>query len=232
MGKKNKKQKFAEVESFPNFFQPGYFDIQDNGFPLKGKWNKEYFKNDNPIIAEFGCGKGDYTYNLAKKNPNKNYIGMDLKGNRIWKGAKDSIKDGLSNVAFVRGQVQHVQEYFEPGELSEIWITFPDPQLEKPRHRKRFTHPAFLERYRNILAQDHLIHLKTDSDVFFDYTLEILKEEGIEPIICSYDVYTDPEIEENAPEVKEIQTFYERMWLAEGRLIKYLRFCLNPTNNG
>ncbi len=227
MGKKNKKRKFAEVGTFPNFFQPLYLELQESGFPLKGKWNSDYFKNDNPITVELGCGKGDYTYGLAKKYPNRNFIGIDIKGARIWKGAKDSLQDDLNNVAFIRGQAQHLEYFFTPGELSEVWITFPDPQLQKPRIRKRFTHPTFLERYKKLLKPDHLIHLKTDSVEFFDYTLEVLEEEGIKPVVCIHDLYGNEKATAIEEEVRAIKTYYEQIWLAEGRIIKYVRFKLN-----
>ena len=225
MGKKRKLQQFAEVKTFDHFFELNYHSLMQEGFSLKGKWSSEFFKNEHPIIIELGCGKGEYTVGLAQMFPENNYIGIDRKGARTWRGAKISLQEQIKNVAFIRGQVQHIEHYFDVGEVSQIWITFPDPQLQSPRIRKRFTHPVFLEHYRRILSENHLIHLKTDNDAFFEYTLEIIDEQHCQLLCCSYDLYNDHN-EDIGNEVRYIQTFYEKMWLKEEKKIKYLRFRL------
>lgn len=197
----------------------------EQGFPLKGKWNVDFFKNDQPIVVELGCGKGEYTVGLAQRFPQYNYIGFDRKSARMWRGAKIVFKENIDNVAFVRGQVENIEHYFEPEEVEQIWITFPDPQLQKPRIRKRLTHPMFLERYRKILNPNHFIHLKTDDDTFYQFTLETVVENGHHLICHSGDLYGEenPEI---GDEVRSIKTFYEQRWLKEGKKIKYVKFRL------
>ena len=226
MGKKRKLQQFAEVKTFEHFFESDYRSLTQAGFPLKGKWNSDFFKNDNPLILELGCGKGEYTVGLAQMFPENNYIGIDRKGARMWRGAKISLQENIDNVSFIRGQVQNIEHYFAPNEVSQIWITFPDPQLQSPRIRKRLTHPTFLEHYRNILKPNHFIHLKTDDDTFFEYTLEVIAEHHHQLLCCSYDLYND-ENENIGDEVRSIQTFYEKKWLKEEKKIKYLRFRLD-----
>ena len=223
MGKKRKLQQFAEVKTFDHFFERNYHALMEEGFALKGNWNRDFFKNDRPIIVELGCGKGEYTVGLAQMFPDNNYIGIDRKGARMWRGAKISLQENIENVAFIRGQVQNIEHYFATGEVSQIWITFPDPQLQSPRTRKRLTHPVFLEHYRHVLAENHLIHLKTDNDAFFEYTLEVINEQQLPLLCCSYDLYNDSN-ENIGNEVRSIQTFYEKMWLKDGKNIKYLRF--------
>jgi len=225
MGKKRKLQQFAEVKTFDHFFEFDYHSLMQKGFPLKGKWNSDFFNNNHPIILELGCGKGEYSVGLAQMFPDNNYIGIDRKGARMWRGAKISLLENLKNVAFIRGQVQNIEFYFEQGEVSQIWITFPDPQLQSPRIRKRLTHPIFLDHYRRVLSENHLIHLKTDNDTFFEYTLEIINEHNHQLLCCSNDMYNDCN-KEIGDEVRLIQTFYEKMWLKEGAKIKYLCFKL------
>jgi len=223
MGKKRKLQQFAEVKTFNNFFELDYHALMQEGFPLKGKWNSDFFKNDHPIIVELGCGKGEYTVGLAQMFPENNYIGIDRKSARMWRGAKISLTEHVDNVAFIRGQAQHIEHYFAPEEVSQIWITFPDPQLQSPRIRKRLTHPVLLEYYRHVLSENHLIHLKTDNDDFFEYTLNVIAEQHHQLLCHSHDLYNDPN-ENIGNEPRSIQTFYEKMWLKEGKTIKYLRF--------
>ncbi len=209
---KGKLEKFSEFDAFENTL-----DFNDN---TKGKWHV-IFGNNNPIVLELACGKGDYTTGLAKRNPQFNYIGIDIKGNRLWRGAKTAIEEKLTNVRFLRIQIDFIEKYFAPEEVSEIWITFPDPQPAKPR--KRLTSSRFLSHYRQIATPDTTINLKLDSDLFYESTLETIAEEGLEIIENIPDVYKMP----CKAELKEIQTFYENIWLKEGRIIKYLKFRLN-----
>lgn len=218
---KNKLARFAENETFANLFQLSYEQITKEGFALKGKWNEEFFKNDNPIVLELGCGKGEYTVGLAKKYPNKNFIGIDIKGARLWRGCKISNEDKMNNVAFVRTHIQMIESYFAENEVSEIWITFPDPQLKKPN--KRLTCERFLKLYKNILKQDGIVHLKTDSQELYEYTKdEVLIPSKREILYNTNDLYNSDFKED----VIEIQTFYESMYLKIGKPITYLKFRL------
>ncbi|MBO7276642.1 MAG: tRNA (guanosine(46)-N7)-methyltransferase TrmB [Bacteroidales bacterium] len=218
---KNKLARFAENETFANLFQLSYEQITKEGFALKGKWNQEFFKNDNPIVLELGCGKGEYTVGLAKKYPNKNFIGIDIKGARLWRGCKTSNEENMTNVAFVRTHIQMIESYFAQQEVSEIWITFPDPQLKKPN--KRLTCERFLKLYSNILKTDGIIHLKTDSQELYEYTKdEVLIPSKREIIYNTSDLYSSDFKED----VIEIQTFYESMYLKIGKPITYLKFKL------
>lgn len=221
---KRKLQRFAENATFNHFFQPLWEELAA-GFPLCGKWNSDFFGNNNPVIIEMGCGKGEYTVDLSDKYPERNFIGIDKKGARMWRGAKTSIEDNRKNVAFVRTRAENICMVFGPGEIDEIWITFPEPQPNSPRHSKRFTSPEFINRYRKLLKPGGIIHLKTDSDLFYTYTLEVINESGHELLYSNNDLYanpTDPEVKD----VIDVQTHYEKIWLAQGLTIKYLRFRL------
>lgn len=218
---KNKLARFAENETFANLFQLTYEQITKEGFALKGKWNEDFFKNDNPIVLELGCGKGEYTVGLAKKYPNKNFIGIDIKGARLWRGCKTSNEDKMTNVAFVRTHIQMIESYFAQNEVSEIWITFPDPQLKKPN--KRLTCERFLSLYKNILKSEGIVHLKTDSQELYEYTKdEVLIPSKREILYNTNDLYNSDFKED----VIEIQTFYEAMYLKIGKPITYLKFKL------
>ena len=219
MGKKRKLEHFEENKTFYNFFQPSYPELI-NGFHLKGNWHEKFFRNGHPIVLELGCGKGEYSVNLAKKYPGKNFIGIDIKGARMWKGASISNSEKLLNTAFVRTSIELLEYIFAPGEVNEIWITFPDPQPNKPRIKKRLTSPQFLERYKKILAQEAVIHLKTDNSNLFEYTLEVISEGNHELLYHTRDLYNSGVDNETT----QIQTFYEKMFLKEGIPIKYLRF--------
>jgi tRNA (guanine-N7-)-methyltransferase len=221
---KRKLQRFAENETFSHFFQPGWEELSA-GFSLRGKWNTGFFGNNNPIIIEMGCGKGEYTVDLSEKYTERNFIGIDKKGARMWRGAKTSIEANRSNVAFVRTRAENINLVFGPAEVDEIWITFPEPQPNSPRHSKRFTSPEFIKRYRKLLKPGGIIHLKTDSDLFYSYTLEVISEGGHELLYNNSNLYLNP----GDPEVKDVidvQTHYEKIWLAQGLTIKYLRFRL------
>lgn len=225
MGSKNKRKRFKENETFRNVIQPSREELVANQFPLRGKWGAEFFKNTHPIVLELGCGKGEYSVNLAKAHPDKNFIGIDIKGARFWRGAKTALEDNLLNVAFVRMQIELIEKAFAPGEVSEIWITFPDPQIKYKRTKHRLTNADFLQRYKNILTPEGLIHLKTDSEFMHGYTLGLLHGLGFKILYAHHDVYgTDY----SPKEVREIQTFYEKQFLAEGKKITYIRFQLKP----
>ncbi len=221
MGKKNKQQRFTENLTFDNLFQLSYDEVI-KGFRLKDKWATDFFKNDHPLILELGCGKGEYTVGLAKNNPDKNYIGVDIKGARMWRGLKTAHEENLTNVAFIRTRINLIEYYFGPDEVSEIWITFPDPHPRETKERKRLTSPQFLDRYRKLAKKDAIVHLKTDNIIMFDFTLDVIKEQKLELFYSSEDVYG----EELYNEVTRIQTFYERKWLKHGTKIKYLKFSL------
>ena len=213
---------FRENLTFSHLFQPRYHEIEEN-FRLSSCWGKDFFSNTNPIILELGCGKGEYTVGLAEKYPEKNFIGIDFKGARLWRGAKTVQEKKMKNVAFIRTQVDHVNKFFGPGEISEIWITFPDPQPGK--ERKRLTAPLFLDRYRILLCPDGILHLKTDDLDFYNYTLEII-EQYHHPVLFSTDDLYHSGFSED---VISIRTFYENMWLEIGKKICYIKFKLNRT---
>ena len=219
MGSKNKLKRFAENETFSNVIQPTREAIL-KGFEFKGAWNS-FFKNDNPIVLELGCGKGEYTVGLAKLNPDKNYIGIDIKGARFWRGAKTALEEGLTNVAFIRTQIELIDDLFAGGEVSEIWITFPDPQIKYKRTKHRMTNEAFLKKYQKILKTNGLVHLKTDSEFMHGYTLGLLHGLGYTVEYANHNVYNN---EGSSEEVLKIKTFYENQYLEERKPITYIKF--------
>ena len=217
---RHKLAQFAENETFSHMFYMPWEELL-NGFPLKGNWQKDFFKNDNPITLELGCGKGEYTVGLAKKYPDRNFIGIDLKGARMWHGASTAQKEGLKNVAFIRTKIDQILHFFAANEVAEIWLTFSDPQPK--RERRRLSSPRFLNLYREILEPNGIIHQKTDNRELFDYTLEVLDFFKLPLDYSTFDVYNS-----DAPkDVLEIQTYYEKMFLKEGIPINYMRFRLN-----
>ncbi len=218
MGKK-KLQHFAENKTFPHFFQPTYDEL-NTGFILKGKWEEAFFENQNPIVLESGCGKGEFTVGLAQRYPEKNFVGMDLKGARMWRGAKTAYEAKMPNVAFVRGRIENIEHLFGTGEISEIWITFPDPQPRKSDIKRRLTSPAFLDRYRRITKSGSIIHLKTDNTPLFDYTLDVIASQNLKLLFHTFDVDKNP----GSDDVVEIRTHYEEKFREKGEKIKYLRF--------
>jgi tRNA (guanine-N7-)-methyltransferase len=211
---------FRENLTFPHLFQPHYHEIL-NGFGLSSNWGRDFFHNTNPIILELGCGKGEYTVGLAEKYPEKNFIGIDLKGARLWRGARTVQEKQLKNVAFIRTRVDHVNKFFGPGEVYGIWITFPDPQPGK--ERKRLTAPVFLDRYKILMGSQGVIHLKTDNEAFYQYTLEIINACNHFLLFSTGDLYRSDFNED----VVSIQTYYEKMWLQSGKKICYIQFRLN-----
>jgi len=223
VGSKNKLKRFKENETFKNVIQPKREAIEDGSLVLKGKW-AEHFKNDKPIVLELGCGKGEYTIGLSKRNPDKNFVGIDIKGARFWRGAKTALEEKLENVAFLRTQIELVDSMFAENEVSEIWITFPDPQIKYKRTKHRMTNQDFLAKYKKILTPKGLIHLKTDSEFMHGYTLGLLHGLGLEVIYANHDVYKN---EGSPEEVLNIQTFYENQYLQEGKPITYIQFQLN-----
>lgn len=222
MGSKNKLKRFKENETFKNVIQPTREEVI-NSFSFQGKWHS-FFKNDNPIVLELGCGKGEYTVALAKKNPHKNFIGIDIKGARFWRGAKTALEENLENVAFIRTQIELVTFLFEENEVDEIWITFPDPQIKYQRTKHRMTNTEFLKKYHHILKEDGIINLKTDSEFMHGYTLGLLHGEGHEILHANHNVYKN----EGAPEeVTSTQTFYEKQYLEVDKPITYIQFKLH-----
>ena len=224
MGSKNKLKRFNENNTFHNVFQPKREELVDAVYPLKGQWNQQFFKNNHPLVLELGCGKGEYTVGLAERYPNKNFIGIDIKGARFWRGAKTAIENKLPNVAFIRAQIELVEQLFASNEVDEIWITFPDPQIKYKRTKHRMTNNVFLKRYKNILNDAGIVHLKTDSEFMHGYTLGLLHGQGHEVQYANHDVYR----QEGSPEeVTAIQTFYENQYLATQKSITYIRFKIN-----
>lgn len=220
---KKKLIRFEELNGFSHVIQPGE-EYPLNDHTLKGNWSEKHFLNQHNIVLEVGCGKGEYTIALAKSNISTNYIGVDIKGDRIWRGASEALAGNLHNVAFLRIQAQRLPYFFAPNEVSEIWLTFPDPQLQKPKERKRLTSPYFLEIYRKVLCSDGLIHLKTDNLQLFDFTLDVVKSKGHVLHYCTYDLHgqADPA----TSFLRQHRTYYENMYLNLGVSIKYLRFSL------
>lgn len=226
---KDKLKRFEEMKHFPNVYQnldfknPGLINHEEVVVDMKGKWKANHFKNDNPLTLELACGKGEYTLGLAERHPNRNFIGVDIKGARIHKGAKDALKGGLSNAAYLRTKIELLEEFFAPGEVQEIWIVFSDP-FPKDRHAKhRLTAPNFLERYKKICSEDAIIHVKTDSELLFNYTMGVLDGRGMKYNVVERDIYRKGTA---FPELTEIQTFYEKMHIEDGRNINYVQFKL------
>ncbi|CAG5085655.1 tRNA (guanosine(46)-N7)-methyltransferase TrmB [Parvicella tangerina] len=225
---KDKLKRFAEMEDFSNVLQPEMEDIK-GGHEWKGKWSQEFFGNDKPIILELGCGKGEYTVGLARRYKDYNFIGVDIKGARIWRGAKTCLEEGIDNAGFIRTKVDFIDQYFGENEVAEIWLTFSDPQPKRPR--KRLTSPLFMARYKQFLRPDGVINVKTDSDLLFEYTLEQIEEHNYKNHMHSWDVYG--ELLPQTPEEDEIhykmgiRTFYESKWLAQDIKTKYVRFSID-----
>lgn len=211
---KDKLRKFAEVATFKNVVQ------LDAGKEYKGQWSSKFFGNDKPLILELACGKGEYTVNLAKMFPERNFIGIDYKGNRIWRGAKTALEEGIDNVGFLRIQIETILEHFAEDEISEIWITFPDPQPQDSREKKRLTNPNFLKRYQKILKEEGIMHLKTDSDFFFNYTVEQIGLLNLTKFKETTDLYNSDLVDE----VLSIKTYYERKYLAVDKSINYVQW--------
>lgn len=222
---KNKLKKFAEMETFHNVFQCGARECVEDSpvVTMRGKWRELYFHNNNPIVLELGCGRGEYTVGLAQRDPNKNYIGIDIKGARMWAGAKQAELAGIKNVAFLRTNIEMISNFFSPDEIDEIWITFPDPQMKKAT--KRLTSTFFMQRYRQLLRPDGIIHLKTDSPFLYTYTQAMVKENHYPILVDTNDLYSEEAIRtlgDKANEARMLQTHYENQWLDRGLTIKYI----------
>ncbi|SDE27887.1 tRNA (guanosine(46)-N7)-methyltransferase TrmB [Riemerella columbipharyngis] len=222
---KNKLARFAENKILENVYQPTREEAMA-GYHLAGKWRERVFKNPNSIVLELGCGKGEYSVGLAEAFPNKNFIGIDIKGARFWYGAKEALGKGLKNVVFLRSQIELVDCFFAKDEIDEIWITFPDPQIKYRRTKHRLTHPTFLDLYRKILKKDGIVHLKTDSEFLHGYTLGILQNSNDEIISTHHDIYGALEYDPNTPLLREIKTYYEGLFSAKGKTITYIKFRL------
>lgn len=221
---KGKLQKFAEMETFSNVFQYPFSVIENVPFEMKGHWREQYFHNDNPIVLELGCGKGEYTVELARLYPQVNFIGVDIKGARMHKGAKEALTAGLSNVAFLRTNIEIIDRFFAKDEVQEIWLTFSDPQMKNPR--KRLTSTYFMNRYRHFLVDGGLIHLKTDSNFLFTYTTYMVEASRLPLLFRTEDLYHTDGIDEETRKILSIQTFYEAQWIARGLNIRYMKFHL------
>lgn len=220
---KGKLAKFADMASYPHVFEYPYSIVGDVPFEMKGKWNQDFFKNDNPIVLELGCGRGEYTVGLARRYSNKNFIGVDIKGARMWTGATDALRENMKNVAFLRTNIEIIDRFFAAGEVSEIWLTFSDPQMKKVT--KRLTSTYFMERYRKFLVPDGIVHLKTDSNFMFVYTKSMIELNHLPIELITDDLYHSG----LADDILSIRTYYEQQWLERGLNIKYIKFKL-PQN--
>ena len=221
---KGKLAKFADMETYENVFQYPYSVVEHVPFEMQGHWHEEYFHNDNPIVLELGCGKGEYTVGLAKRYPDMNFIGVDIKGARMWTGATQAVKEGLRNVAFLRTNIEIIDRFFAPDEVTEIWLTFSDPQMKNPR--KRLTSTYFMNRYRRFLIDGGLIHLKTDSNFLFTYTTYMVEKNHLPLVLRTNDLYSENSENSEFSEAASIQTYYEQMWIDRGLNIKYMKFHL------
>lgn len=221
---KGKLAKFADMESYENVFQYPYSVMEHVPFEMKGKWREDYFHNDNPIVLELGCGKGEYTVELARLYPQVNFIGVDIKGARMWTGATMALKERLKNVAFLRTHIEIIDRFFADDEVQEIWLTFSDPQMKNPR--KRLTSTYFMERYRQFLVNNGIVHLKTDSNFLFTYTTYMVEKNQLPVLFRTEDLYHDERIDDATKEILSIRTYYESQWLERGINIKYMKFRL------
>lgn len=224
MGSKNKIKRFKENETFANVLQPERSELIAKRFPLKGAWQKDFFKNHGDIVLELGCGKGEYTLALAEAFPDKNFVGIDIKGARMWRGAKTALEKNMQNVAFLRTQIELIENAFAENEVSEIWVTFPDPQIKFKRTKHRLTNSDFLQKYARVLRPGGLIHLKTDSEFLHGYTLGLLQGLGHEIVYAHHHIYNHLEI---PPLLTSVQTFYEKQFLEQGKPITYICFKLH-----
>lgn len=223
---KRKLAQFAENDIFPHVVQPTAAEMQEDTFALKGKWSSEFFKNNQPIVLELGCGKGEYSVELGRRYPDKNFIGVDIKGARIWRGAKTAEEEKIGNVAFLRTRIEFITSAFGPNEVDEIWLTFSDPVI-KGNENRRLTSKIFIDRYRKILKPNAVIHLKSDSDFLHQYTLEQIEEHGYQLLKKSADIYSEmDQFESDFQEQLHIKTYYEQKFLAQGDTITYCRFHL------
>lgn len=223
---KKKLQRFAENESFNNLIQPKLEEVLNKDYKLKGKWKDDFFKNQNELILELGCGKGEYSVEMAQLFPGKNFIGIDNKGARLWYGAKEVHTNQISNCGFIRTKIDMITSFFTEGETDEIWLTFSDPQKEGRRERKRLTSPIFINRYRQLLKKDGIIHLKTDSDDLFNYTMSQIDKEDYKLVYASSDIYKDINDFKDPlkQDILKIRTHYEKLFSEKGATIKYLEF--------
>ena len=221
---KGKLAKFAEMETFSNVFQYPFSVVDNVPFEMKGHWREQYFKNNHPIVLELGCGKGEYTVELARLYPEMNFIGVDIKGARMWTGAKQAIEAGLKNVAFLRTNIEIIDRFFAESEVQEIWLTFSDPQMKNAH--KRLTSTFFLNRYRKFLVDGGIVHLKTDSNFLFTYTTCMVKENKLPVVFSTEDLYHTEGLDEETHKILSIQTYYESMWIERGLNIRYMKFLL------
>ncbi len=226
MGRKRKLEHFAEMKSFPHVFEPELKEVFRTDYKLSGSWKQEIFANENPLVLELGCGKGEYSVGMARKFPEKNFIGVDIKGARMWRGAKTSLEEGIKNVAFLRTRIEFIEGCFAENEVDEIWITFPDPQPKDRQEKKRLTGPQFLKRYLSFLKTDGIIHLKTDNQFFYDWSLEEVKRHGYEILVSTADLYAGKiaDFDEKTQEILSIKTHYEKIFTEKGHKIHYLKF--------
>ena len=226
---KGKLAKFADMASYENVFQYPYSVVEHVPFEMQGHWRDQYFHNQNPIVLELGCGKGEYTVELAKLYPDTNFIGVDIKGARMWTGATQALKEGLKNVAFLRTNIEIIERFFSEDEVQEIWLTFSDPQMKNPR--KRLTSTYFMERYRKFLIDGGIIHLKTDSNFLFTYTSYMVERNHLPVLLKTTDLYSENSDNSEFSEASSIQTYYESMWIARSLNIKYMKWQLPRTGS-
>jgi tRNA (guanine-N7-)-methyltransferase len=221
---KNKLKKWSAIDGYSHVIQPAMEEVFNKDFHLKGRWREDFFKNNNPLVLELGCGKGEYSVSLARLYPEKNFIGIDIKGARIWRGATDASTDNLTNVAFIRTRIELISSFFGGEEVDEIWITFPDPQAKTRRAKKRLTGPLFLNMYSKFIKPSGVIHLKTDSTELYEYTAKVIQANSLEVLHSTRDLYSwSPD-----NEILGIRTYYEQIYLNQGKKITYTAFILNP----
>ena len=226
MAGKKKLEHFAEMKTFPHAFEPELDEVFRTDYKMKGNWRKDFFKNDNPLVVEFGCGKGEYSVGMGRKFPDKNYIGVDIKGARMWRGAKTAEEENLKNIAFLRTRIEFIEGCFAENEVDEIWITFPDPQMKDRREKKRLTGPLFIERYKKFLKPNGIIHLKTDSDFFYEFSVAECESNGYEVLFKTDNLYQEgiQKFDTDFQEILNIKTHYEQIFTEKGHNIHYLRF--------